>query len=588
MVIRVNELYEKIFNQDPLLLDEENQRIFGAQILENLLVERGVKSTLPQLVALDSKASIDAFGRRDFWPETINEELKQRYVRSVRTRTPLDDEDVEKLKTVTMAVNANYTEERKLNAFADHDKAAASIEQTDSPLDKRIRIAAVGYRVSISRLEDAGELHEELCPMPPNVDKRSLTGLPENKRLQKLRRTTLRDQEKQPEWREIIRKHVVQALDRKSHLIVLPEFALPPNLEEFELERCISEAAAGHTHTYFLFSGTRHEGAYNRGFIVVHPRRKERPREREQWWHYKTASARGLGENIMGPQNGKIPSYKFTIPSPANPRVKLEYRIFIPICYDIFDPTTFINYVAGCADADGRFRQSIIIVPSFNPGREFVHALRDLSFIASCPVIYVNGLHGDAKLFLYGVAASDLADIDLKTVKKGKVRADDSIEAGLARLTKELDDTTHAYDRLDEVIDYGPELHDSIESQKVHLSSRRLELEARRDALKNFSADLDAARSRGALRHLVTTEACSDCGRDDHGAAAYCPRDILYYNLDIELLAALNRFRNKYFGPENFLPSPFTQDGKKRIRAIIKDENDRQQHERARRALQHP
>lgn len=588
MVLRVDEIYKQIFGNDPLLLEEENQRTFGAQILENLLVERGIKSALPHPVSLGSASSRASFRRSDEpGPDPVDEGLKQRYLSSVRSRKQLDAEDVETLKTVTMVTQANFTAERaKKEVFSDHDDATNEMKGTGSPLEKRLRIAAIGYRVSISRLEDSGLLDEELCPMPPKRDNGPLNDLAENKSVEKLRRTKLRSRDKQPSWHRAISDHIKRALGRKSHVVVLPEFSLPPNLTSKEVEQAISDVAAKFEHPYFLFSGTRHEGAYNRGFIVSHASGKEKPSDR--WWHYKTASARGLGENVMGPQNARIPSYKFSLLSPLNDRDPLEYRMFVPVCYDIFDPTTFINYVAGCAEADGHFYQSIILVPSFNPGREFVHALRDLSFIAACPVIYVNGLHGDAKLFLYGIAVSDLADIEVKAAAAGqpRARADQSIEDAITKLKFEHDAAASDYKTLDEIVDYDPHLHESIEERRIYLSERRRALKGRLDALRELSTDLDEMRSRGALKHLMTTEACSDCAKENHGSVDYCSRDIVYYNLDPNLLEVLNKFRNSYFGKEEFLPSPFRQDGKKRIRAMIKEQNDQRQRARAQRIRQ--
>ena len=79
------------------------------------------------------------------------------------------------------------------------------------------------------------------------------------------------------------------------------------------------------------------------------------------------ASARGLGENIMGPQNARLPSpttlslYRRMVAGQFNDRV------FVALCYDVFDPTTFINSVVHYADASAHMNENIILVPSFNP-----------------------------------------------------------------------------------------------------------------------------------------------------------------------------------------------------------------------------
>src|SRR3954447_1835688 len=49
---RTNAIYTRIFSKDPFLLKDEHQEIFSGQILQNLLVERGIKSALPREVFL--------------------------------------------------------------------------------------------------------------------------------------------------------------------------------------------------------------------------------------------------------------------------------------------------------------------------------------------------------------------------------------------------------------------------------------------------------------------------------------------------------------------------------------------------------
>ena len=213
------------------------------------------------------------------------------------------------------------------------------------------------------------------------------------------------------------------ALDLGSHFILLPEFALPPKLDgqQHSIEEEITKLASSYKHPYFLFSGSRHEGIYNRGFIIT--RSTEEPEPTKRWWHYKLASARSLGENVMGPQNPASPTYRFNLEPIDTEGELLELEVVVAICVDVFDTSTFINYVINAALAASDRYKTVILVPSFNPAREFLHALRDLSFLAACPVIYVNGLHGDAKLFLYGIDVSDLDEIEINVAASRRRRA---------------------------------------------------------------------------------------------------------------------------------------------------------------------
>jgi hypothetical protein len=62
---------------------------------------------------------------------------------------------------------------------------------------------------------------------------------------------------------------------------------------------------------------------------------------------------------------------------------------------------------------------------------------------------------------------------------------------------------------------------------------------------------LPRLKSSQALDHLITFEGCSDCGK--HDSPADCKRDILYYNIDRELMLTLLSFRAQYID-EDFLP----------------------------------
>lgn len=575
----VNTVYNEIFAKDPLLLDEGHQRAFGEQILRNLLVERAVKTSLPRSVTLSSESSRNEFKRQEAPPaDGPKSAVQNQYFDSLRMREPLDSKTIESLKPITMVSDAKHTAERatKTKYLEDHERAEKMCDKTESPLQSRLRFAAIGYRVSISKIPGGGFLDEELCPILPAPHRISLTEYPENKSTQKLRRTKLRELTKQPSWFAIIIDHIKHALNKGSHIVLLPEFGLPPNVSKTAVEEAISLVADKFKHPFFLFSGTRHEGIHNRGFVLTRNTSetigREEKEDKRRWWHYKTASARGLGENIMGPQNAKAPSYRFSLPSPLGNDDVLEYRVFVAICYDVFDPTAFINYVIGCADAQGRWHESIILVPSFNPAQEFVHALRDLSFIAECPVMYVNGLHGDAKLFLYGIDVTDLLEIERNSAEgaggEQTSRIEKSIGAMSAALRTEQRNVRAELDGLEEAL-IPNDLFGAVDLRKDQLRNRLKQIVVKIDALNVLHSDLNHMRAKGALKYLITVERCDDCAKPGHGGAAYCANDILYYNLDPELLEILKRFRQNYFLDDAFLPSPFRKKETDKVRELI-------------------
>jgi hypothetical protein len=380
---------------------------------------------------------------------------------------------------------------------------------------------------------------------------------------------------------------------------VLPEFALPPDAKDVSPAQIIKGLADNAQHEFFLFSGSRHEGVYNRGFIVS--------RERELgvsdvWWHYKVAAARGLGENIMGPQYRKLPSYDFRLPSPdnpGNPEKDMHCKLFVAICYDVFDPTTFINYVVQCADSDAIMHENIILVPSFNPGEEFVHALRDLSFVARCPVIYVNGLHGDATLFLFGIAISDIAAMESQKLPSRRsrrkpqagrpVQQDQSaFDHNLHTMMETLEREANEAEQLFHAAKAAGEASSNREfrSRVIHwtreLSDKKRALVSQRKALDDFRSGLQHLRNIGALKHLITKEKCAVCAaKRTHRIDDHCPNDVLYYNIDLRLYSLLKDFRNDFFNQDDkFLPLPFRESQRKMILTKIQRKRD----ERSRRA----
>jgi hypothetical protein len=82
----------------------------------------------------------------------------------------------------------------------------------------------------------------------------------------------------------------------------------------------------------------------------------------------------------------------------------------------------------------------------------------------------------------------------------------------------------------------------------------------------NKKNTLDKLRERlqrwsdtGRLNNMFTLEECEKCENDKNKHQAgdrHCGRDLLYYNIDLELIEALTEFRRLYYGDESFLPNP--------------------------------
>jgi len=71
---------------------------------------------------------------------------------------------------------------------------------------------------------------------------------------------------------------------------------------------------------------------------------------------------------------------------------------------------------------DDEIRPRMMLVPSFNTSIDFVALLRDLSFLSRSMVVYVNGLHGDAKMYICGFAVSDFTERSRVDAIRGQLR----------------------------------------------------------------------------------------------------------------------------------------------------------------------
>lgn len=532
---RVVDLYEKIFSDDPLLLLPDNQDVFGDEILKNLLVFRPQATSDPH--PIDLLAPIAK--RRNLPPAKPDSSLIRRYLESLRDRTKLSEEDFRALADVTMVSRGEVTERRGQQNKFEYKSHAAALQslQADSKggaFDRRLKIAAVGYRVMISKLETA-YLEEDLCPLPSFVDQVVPNTSEHRLHDSHIARTVLRPQSSKNDWEQGLAEHLACTVGRGADLIVFPEFALPPSPAKQDtvvknLENELNKTPRDH----FVFAGSRHEDRYNRGLIL----RKEGNKISAEHWHYKRAPARGLGENVIGTPDTTVPTYTTNIAfEPTG-----TFTVGVAICYDTYDPTTFLSLVLEAAYCVREYLPKILIVPSFNTSRDFVALLRDLSFVARCSVVYVNGLHGDAEMFICGVSVSDIADKHPTLLL--------TLRARRQELRHELDSENAAFIA-------------EATSSPGHTRSPD-ERRWRERKTKEFVAvsDLEEVLARlstaGELDHIITIEDCHHCTGVTHTLPdRRCRRDIAYYNLNKELVSALHEFRAGYFGSEEFLPKPF-------------------------------
>lgn len=542
---------DEIFARDPLLLQTESQKGYGRIILHNLLIARPIVSGIPDLVELHKFPAETLQTRPIYDPPVPDTDLRERYRENRKFRRPLDKDDIAKLRLVTMAADGDKTERRVRDRVDETTKKTKkkftkdqeAIKKAKGKLAKRLRIAAIGFRVKVSKMVGKAYFDEDLWMLRelPNTNT-AIQGLPDSDGFRQLGRTTLAETSAKDRWAATVCSHLGKAVASGSHIIAMPELALPPVSAGFDIERdlraCSKPASAGHVHNHFVFSGSRHEGGSNRGMLF---HLEDQNLQGHTHWHYKVASARSLGENVLGPYSDEFPSYiaKVALDGAAK---KITVHITVAICYDSFDPSTFLSLVLHSAARSEYFPHHVILVPSFNPSTQFVEFLRDLSFLTHCTVIYVNGLHGDAKMFVAGFAISDLHD---ETSPELLARLEKRITKDEERRDKKFDDAQH------KLKDGDLDGH-----QKAYAKGRMYKQRA--EAMGALLTKLEVIEKDGGLKHLITVENCDACEDGSHADDYGCASDILYYNIDARLLAALTTFRRHYFAAdETFLPEPY-------------------------------
>ncbi len=545
---------EEIFDDDPLLLNSKSQHNYGRILLRNLLIGRTLVSGIPDVVDLHDYDGTKLEERMIYAPPEppqgmLDTYIKHRYERKAMEGVP--KEHVDALELVTMAAKGERTERRLRDhtdeknrvrkRFATLQKAEEELSKSKSKLAQRLRIAAIGHRVKISKLVGKAYLGEDLCGLPElPKNQQEIEGLPDKGGFRQLGRTTLVPDRTKDSWQATICHHIGKAVENGSHLVVVPEFGLPPSggdctdLEK-QLRQC-SEPTERDRQDHFVFAGSRHEGGSNRGMLF---HLKDQKLQGHTHWHYKVASARSLGENILGPFSDEFPSYTASVDLDGK---KVAVNVTIAICYDSFDPSTFLSLVLHSVNRSELYRHRIILVPSFNPSRQFVEFLRDLSFLTMCAVVYVNSLHGDAKMFIAGIAVSDIAD------ETGAKLVDD--------LNTKVEEVQKLHEAELETIGKKMALGQTKSADKARRKASLLE--KREEALIGLYDALHGLEQDGGLNHLITVESCKQCEDESHTHDGDCYSDILYYNIDLRLLTALARFRKLYFRlDETFLPEPF-------------------------------
>jgi len=528
--------YDSFFKSDPLLLQEGSQKKYIDKLLNNILGHRSQVSSLPEDLILSEPESVAQFKRKP--PKTVKAPTPEDALAlavAYRRRVAVPEENFKRLREITMVTDGSWTLNRA-ETLNGHDDAIAELSNSNarSTLDKRLRIAAVGYRVKISKLPGQALLNEHLCFLAPPVDAPVCHTLDETKGIHELGRTRIAPNADLEKWTKTIDDFIKRTHKRQSHIVVLPEFALPAasSRAKTNIESQLHATCSSATYDHYVFAGSRHEGGYNRG-MVFHKSKGVCP---EPHWHYKVASARTLGENILGPHHNKLASYTSHVKLEGVPQ--MDIAISVALCYDSFDPSMFLSLVnQGLHLSLEEDWETVILVPSFNPSDDFVALLRDLSFLARSVVVYVNSLHGNAKLFICGFAVSDFADD----------------KEGMYKYVTDFQDQLHAQH---EQIQEKMKRIKNRNTQEYRQLNRRLgKLASRMGALRNLWNSLEALEGIKGLDEILTVEPCDHCGKlMSHATDTVCHRDILYYNLDPRLLVALRKFRADYID-DSALPS---------------------------------
>ncbi len=121
---------------------------------------------------------------------------------------------------------------------------------------------------------------------------------------------------------------------------------------------------------------------------------------------------------------------------------------------------------------------------------------------------------------------------------------------------------------------------DGNRAPPIAAHEERKELRGEDRYIRQLLRDMRNLRDRKVLDNLITVEDCEEC-RIGHSDDYHCKSDIIYYNIDFDLLDALNDFRNQYFRNDSFLPEPFSEDGLEvMLTQVRKKEQERDERDR--------
>ncbi len=194
------------------------------------------------------------------------------------------------------------------------------------------------------------------------------------------------------------------ALKKGAHLISFGEFDYPshifpdgdaPRPIDFAVRNVrfvdqIYERLDAETRPVLLFAGTHHawrEGqCMNIGLIFHNRPAGSSGAPRQPVEHFKTISAKSLGEVLAPFQTAELPLYG----APIGSRTKAG-RIGVLICVDAFDATVTNSIFAQSTFSDGD-RYGIILVPAYNASPRLFWSCQSLSYRANCFVLYVNAM----------------------------------------------------------------------------------------------------------------------------------------------------------------------------------------------------
>lgn len=520
--------YGVIFKEDPLLLEDISQRVYSKSLLEYMLMYRPSIITKVKVIDFNSKEDGSPISRRqtNYEPSDKQRVIEEYLASKSKRRTPnLSPEDLSWIRQFTMACDGGKTS----------DRATSVIQETGiETSNTRIRIAAIGHRVSISK--GNAKFDEDLSPL--KVKSQSIADNECPAYMDVGRTIASKDYDGIKQWWERFEYSLSLSLSNSADIAFFPEFALPPDCLDKEgkertiaTEKLVDIISNKASQDCFVFSGTRHEGLYNRGLVI----RKKDAEISEPIWHYKISSARGLGENILTEATNRIPSYKMEVNFSGKP---LKFNIFIPICVDIFNPSIFQSFLEFGTRSTNDNKIPLFLIPSFNPSKEFVALLRDLSFISRSIVIYVDGLHGETHMFIGGFALYDFINhLSRQTLIKSMRGRYNYLEA-LLKQFKRVKSMANVYGEY-------------ISEKDIQL---RYKTERQKSALKKFMSICENYYTKQKFENILRVVIPKSEAGVSIPEGSDC--DVLMYDLDIKFIISLLEFRHDYFGNDEFLVDP--------------------------------